>query len=239
LWTAPWSTSVPFDAAKEPLLAARFTADGHSVFMRKHGALEVHADNGAMILDPHVRLPRESQFAAASPNGRFVAFDTNVYDIEILRKIAGAEPADDQRGLAFAGDRMVLITRAHAPQLTVLRLDGRDSLVRHASSEVHAGAISRDGRRTAAGTAIDVLVWDVERSDPVCERRTKSPVEALLFSGSGRWLAALSGKRLIVLDAATCEPIASVSLRDAGVALDVADAVNDHVTSTSTSTDKS
>jgi WD40 repeat protein len=221
LWTAPWNSSVPFDAAKEPLLAARFTAGGHSVFLRKRGALEVHADNGAMILDPHVRLPRDSQFAAASPNGRFVAFDTSVYDLDVLRKIAGADPADDQRGLAFAGDRMVLITRAHDPQLTVLRLDGRDTLLRHAPSEVHAGAISRDGRLTAAGTTVDVLVWDAGLSDPMCERRTKAPVEALQFSGSGRWLAALSGKRLLVLDTATCEPIASVSLHDTGVALDV------------------
>jgi hypothetical protein len=221
LWTAPWNTSVPFDAAKQPLLAARFTADGHSVFLRAHGALEVRADNGAMILDPHVRLPRESRFAAASPNGRFVAFDTSVYDLDVLRKIAGAEPADDQRGLAFAGDRMLLITRAHDPQLTVLRLDGRDTLLRHAPGEVHAGAISRDGRRTAAGTAVDVLVWDAELSEPMCERRTKSPVEALQFSPSGRWLAALSGRRLLVLDATTCEPSASVLLLDSGAALDV------------------
>jgi hypothetical protein len=221
LWSSPWNLSVPFDPSEEPLLAARFTSDGHLIFLRAHGAIEVRADNGALLLDPHVRLKRPSQFALPSSNGRYVAFDTSVYDIEVMRMMVQAEPGEDQRGLAFAGDRMVLITRAHDPQLTVLPLDGREPLLRHAPDEVMAGAISSDGRYTAAGTTREVLVWEAEASVPACERQTKAPIEALHFSGSAQWLAALSGRRLLVLNAASCEPLTSVPLLDAAAVLDV------------------
>jgi hypothetical protein len=116
---------------------------------------------------------------------------------------------------------LVLITRAHAPQLTVLPLDGREPLLRHAPDEVAAGAISSDGRYTAAGTTREVLVWEADSTVPVCERQTKAPIEALHFSGSAQWLAALSGRRLLVLNAASCEPLTSVPLLDAAAALDV------------------
>jgi hypothetical protein len=66
-----------------------------------------------------------------------------------------------------------------------------------------------------------VLVWEAGASVPACERQTKAPIEALHFSGSGRWLAALSGRRLLVLSAASCEPLASVALLDAAAVLDV------------------
>jgi WD40 repeat protein len=221
LWTSPWNLSVPFDRVAEPLLAARFSNDGHLLFLRAHGAIEVRSDNGAILLDPHIRLKRPSQFALPSPNGRYVAFDTSVYDIEAMRLMVQAEPGEDQRGLAFAGDRMVLITRAHHPQLTVLRLDGRESVLRHAPDEVMAGAISHDGRYIAAGTTREVLVWEAEASVPVCERQTKAPIEALHFSGSARWLAALSGRRLLVLNAVSCEPLMSVPLLDGAAVLDV------------------
>jgi hypothetical protein len=221
LWSSPWNLSVPFDRVDEPLLAARFTDDGHLIFLRARGAIEVRSDNGALLLDPHIRLKRPSQFALPSPNGRYVAFDATVYDLEAMRVMVQAEPDEDQRGLAFAGDRMVLVTRAHHPQLTVLRLDGRESVLRHAPDEVMAGAISSDGRYTAAGTTREVLVWEADAAGPMCERQTKAPIEALHFSGSARWLAALSGRRLLVLNAASCEPFTSVPLLDAAAVLDV------------------
>jgi hypothetical protein len=221
LWSAPWNLSVPFDPIAEPLLAARFTDDGHSVFLRARGAVELRADNGALLLDPHIRVKRPAQFAVSSPSGRYVAFDTSVYDVEAMRIMVQTDPVEDQRGLAFAGNRMVLVTRVHDPQLTILRLDGRETRERHVPDDVRAGAISSDGRYTAAGTDRDVLVYDGELSDPVCERRTKAPVEELQFSGSARWLAVLSGKRLLVLNATSCEPLATLLLLDTGAALDV------------------
>lgn len=221
LWNAPWNLSVPFDPVDEPLLSARFTDDGHSILLRARGATQVRADNGALLLDPHIRVKRPSQFAVSSPNGRYVAFDTTVYDLEAMRILVQTDPVEDQRGLAFAGNRMVLVTRAHDPQLIILRLDGRETTERHATEEVLAGAISSDGRYTAAGTQRGVLVWSGELGDPICERRTKAPVEALQFSGSGRWLAVLSGKRLLVLNTTSCQPLASIPLLDSAAALDV------------------
>jgi hypothetical protein len=221
LWSAPWNLSVPFDPATEPLLAARFTEDGHSLLLRARGAVQVRADNGALLLEPHIRLKHPARFAVSSPNGRYVAYDTSVYDIEAMRIMVQTDPAEDQRGLAFAGNRMLLVTRAHDPQLTILRLDGRETRERHAPVEVRAGAISKDGRYVAAGTERDVMVWDAELSDPACQRRTNAPAEMLQFSGSARWLAVVSGKRLLVLNASSCEPLASVALLDSGAALDV------------------
>lgn len=221
MWTSPWNLSVPFDKVDEPLLAARFSDDGRPIFVRARGAVEVRANNGALLLDPHIRVKRPSKLASSSPNGRYVAFDSSVYDIEAMRLMVQAEPSDDQLGLAFAGDRRVLVTRAHAPQLTILRLDGRDAIERTTPDDVTAGAISNDGRLVAAGTASKVVLWDDASSTSVCDHGVKGPVAALKFSGSGRWLAAVSGKRLVILTTSKCEELASFALLDAGRLLDV------------------
>jgi hypothetical protein len=221
LWNAPWNLSVPFDRASEGLIAASFTTDGHLFFLRARGAVEVRADNGALTLDPHMRLQRLGERAVASPSGRFIAYDAQVYDFEAMRLVAKSEVSDDQRGLAFAGERAVLVTRAGKPQLTVLRLDGHETIERSSPEDATAGAITSDAGRTAAGTARGIYVWNSERAEPVCQRSTKDPVTALRFSGSARWLAAVSGARLLVLDAASCELMGSVLLVAQATRLDV------------------
>ncbi|HKU40313.1 MAG TPA: hypothetical protein VJR89_19265, partial [Polyangiales bacterium] len=85
LWTAPWKLWVPFDKVDQPLLAASFTSDGHLLFARASGAIELRADNGALILDPRLPLSQPAERALFSPDGRFLALDAAIYDLESMR----------------------------------------------------------------------------------------------------------------------------------------------------------
>lgn len=219
LWTAPWQLSTPFDRGAEPLLAARFTTEDRLLFLRAHGAVEVRASSGAMIFDPHVRLHQPAKFAAASPSGRYIAYDANVYDLEVLRSMVKVEPNGDVRSVEFAGERMVLVTQASDPQLTVLRLDGRPTERHSLGAEALGGAISRDGMLRAAGGSERLTIWRSHAPQPSCTRAVN--VKELRFSASGRWLAAASGERVLVLDASTCAVRASVVLGAPITALDV------------------
>jgi WD40 repeat protein len=214
LWNAPWNLSVPFERVDQPLLAASFGSDGRLLFARAQGAIELRASSGALILDPKIPLARPSVRALFSPSGRFLALDDGIYDLETMRPVARARAA----ALAFAADRFALVA---AERLEVVALDAGASRELSSGEPAHAAAISGDGRWVAAAGAQGLSIWQGERAEPSCRRDTDQPIQALRFSASAAWLAAISGDRLLIFRAASCERSASVRLLDIASVLDV------------------
>jgi len=222
MWTAPWNLSVVFDRVEEPLLTARFTSDAHLLFARARGSIEIRESSGAITGESRILLPDEGVRAAASPSGRFVAFDAAVYEVESERKVTSAD-LPGVSGQAFAEDRLALVTNRDDSDAVVLALDGREPRRWRTKQAPTSAALSRDGRYSAVGTTAGFVIWEDDRPEPICELSASAPVSALGFSASGRWLALVSGALLRVIDVRTCEALDAVPLMAAASALSIDD----------------
>lgn len=222
MWTAPWNLSVVFDRVDEPLLTARFTSDAHLLFARARGSIEIRESSGAITGESRIPLPGESSRALASPSGRFIAFDSSVYELESQRRAASAGFAAVS-GLAFADDHHALVTSRDDGDAAVLALEGGEPRRWRTDHTPRSAAISRDGRYRAVGTTAAVLVWQGDGQEPICELSASAPVIALELSASARWLAFVTGPTLRVVDVPSCEVLDSVVLEGEATVLSVDD----------------
>ncbi|HEX8253915.1 MAG TPA: WD40 repeat domain-containing protein [Thermoanaerobaculia bacterium] len=95
--------------------------------------------------------------------------------------------------------------------------DGNELATLRAGGEVHAVAISPDGRAIVAGVAKQIVSFAQGESRPRWSRDLRGYASAVAFSPDGRTVAAISSDgTLTLLDAANGAPRQTIALQDSG-----------------------
>jgi WD40 repeat protein len=216
---APWQDITSLQPTAGGVLDVRFLEGDRVMLVSENGVIEIRrASDGTSISQDKPVLDGDARRALATRDGRYVAFDARVYDVQAKRWVVEQHLPAEQTGLDFAAGKYVLIAGYHDKSIDLKSLDGAEVHQWHTEGKTAAAAMSGEARYVAAATDDHVMIWSSATGAPPCEKSADEKTSFLRF-GDG-WLAAAETK-LRVWNIPQCEEIASLSLAARATALDV------------------
>jgi hypothetical protein len=215
---APWTSAITIAPSSGGALDARLLEGDRVMLVNRDGVLEVRsAVDGSEVSRQAVALAQSSKRALVTGDGRYVAFDSRVYDLEAKRWV-GAEPwPAAQSAQAFSTSRYFLVAGFHDRRIVLQPLPGGAAREWRSEEKVGAAAISADGTCVASAGGDEVTLWSIEGRQQ-CQSDVGDHVEQVRVGES--WLAAI-GQKLTVLERPSCEKLASIRLRERASAVHI------------------
>jgi len=215
---APWQELVTMKVQSGGVREARFTGADRLTLVSEDGAVEVRREqDGSLIGREALGLDRPCDRALVSPDGRLVALDARVYDLETKQWVLEGRLPAEQSGLAIAAGRYVLTSGYYDRRVELRDLSGGPAREWRSDEKVAAAAVSDDAKYVAAATEDGMELWSVDTGKSVCDRSTSDALEMLRF-GPG-WIAA-AGRKLHVWKLPGCQELLSASMTERATALD-------------------
>lgn len=214
-----------------PVMASAFSTDG-----RWGANVDYLGQPKVIVSDLSTGQQKQSTrvvnagFVFLSPNGEEMAVTVGAAsELKILSVANGKEiaalPGDNSYGLvaaAFSPDGKLVAAGPYSGYSIKIWEVGtaREAARLHGQSAVQGVAVSPDGRQLAVGSAHGLSIWDLAARKKVATV-TNSPVNRVVYSSDGRWLAANPGKQfpgetLKVWDAKSWTPVGEFKFDQGG-----------------------